>query len=220
MMAPISTWKELNTVIVKRITYGDTKPFLLEKHYLRRMPSISFAFGLFIDDVLEGVLTVGKPASVMLGIGICGELNKDYVYELNRLVVNENSIPNLLSQFVSKALKLLSHEGSFILVSYADTAMGHSGYIYQATNWLFTGSTVKRTDRCNENGDHPRHGSGESTHRKERSSKHRYVTFVGKESKYLRSCLNYEIKDFPKGENQRYEFGDGLKENIWRVKGT
>lgn len=41
----------------KRITYEDTKPFLLKKHYAHRMPSISFAFGLYKDDELHGVLT-------------------------------------------------------------------------------------------------------------------------------------------------------------------
>lgn len=43
----------------KRITYEDTKPFLLKKHYAHRMPSISFAFGLYKDDELHGVLTFG-----------------------------------------------------------------------------------------------------------------------------------------------------------------
>lgn len=37
---------------VRPITYDDTKPFLLKKHYAHRMPSISYAYGLFIDGVL------------------------------------------------------------------------------------------------------------------------------------------------------------------------
>ena len=32
---------------VERISYDETKPFLLGIHYARRMPSISHAFGLF-----------------------------------------------------------------------------------------------------------------------------------------------------------------------------
>lgn len=33
---------------VRRITYEETKPFLLAIHYARRMPCITDAFGLFI----------------------------------------------------------------------------------------------------------------------------------------------------------------------------
>ena len=34
---------------VKEITYNQTKPFLLNIHYARRMPCIQYAYGLFID---------------------------------------------------------------------------------------------------------------------------------------------------------------------------
>ena len=37
---------------VKRITYNDTKPFILGIHYARRMPCIQFAFGAFVDGKL------------------------------------------------------------------------------------------------------------------------------------------------------------------------
>ena len=33
---------------VRRITYDETKPFLLGVHYARRMPNITDAFGLFM----------------------------------------------------------------------------------------------------------------------------------------------------------------------------
>ena len=32
---------------VRRITYAETKPFILEVHYARRMPCVQYAFGLF-----------------------------------------------------------------------------------------------------------------------------------------------------------------------------
>ena len=33
-----------------------------------------------------------------------------------------------------------------VIVSYADTSLGHHGYIYQATNWIYTGLSAKRKD--------------------------------------------------------------------------
>ena len=57
---------------VRRITYEETKPFLLNIHYARRMPSISYAFGLFAGGQLIGVVTYGVPASAPLCKGIAG----------------------------------------------------------------------------------------------------------------------------------------------------
>ena len=34
---------------VRRIEYADTKDWILNKHYAQRMPSITYAFGLFLD---------------------------------------------------------------------------------------------------------------------------------------------------------------------------
>jgi len=42
---------------VEKISYEQTKPFLLGIHYAKRMPSISFAFGLFNKNNLCGVIT-------------------------------------------------------------------------------------------------------------------------------------------------------------------
>ena len=47
---------------VREVSYQDTKPFILDIHYAKRMPSISFAYGLFDDDDLVGVVTFGLPS--------------------------------------------------------------------------------------------------------------------------------------------------------------
>ena len=52
-----------NNFKVKTIQSRDTRDFILNKHYAKRMPSISYAYGLFVNENLEGVLTIGKPAS-------------------------------------------------------------------------------------------------------------------------------------------------------------
>lgn len=72
---------------VRRITYDETKPYLLGIHYARRMPCITDAFGLFVDGEMVGVVTYGVPASHPLCIGIAGEKNQYNVLELNRLVI-------------------------------------------------------------------------------------------------------------------------------------
>jgi hypothetical protein len=169
------------------------------------MCSISYSFGLFLDDILVGIMTIGKPASPSLCNGVCGAENSKYVYELNRLCINDNLDKNTLSFFVSKSLKLIKED--LILVSYADTQMNHNGYIYQATNWFYTGKTIERTDIGSEDGTHSRHYSKTQDYsiRKHRSSKHRYIYFLGQMKNTFKKCLNYEILPYPKGENKRYD---------------
>ena len=190
---------------VKPIDSDQTYDWLLHKHYAKRIPSISYAFGLFELDILKGVLTIGKPASPSLCDGICGKEFSKFVYELNRLCVDDNLEKNVLSFFVSNSLKTIKED--LILVSYADSLWNHNGYIYQATNWIYTGATKERTDIGHEDGTHSRHYDKNIDYsiRKFRSSKHRYVYFLGKSKKIFRHNLKYKIEPYPKGENQKYD---------------
>jgi hypothetical protein len=203
---------------VKEISYDDTKPFILEKHYAKRMPSISFAYGLFEQNKLIGVCTIGKPASPFLCKGICGEEEQKRVFELNRLVLNEDTQKNTASFFVGSVLRALK-ENDLILVSYADEGMGHYGYVYQATNWIYTGKTKARTDKYMPGKKHSRHYTEEFAHlRKVRTSKHRYVFFTGSSKRYLLKKLRYNIYPYPKGDSERYILGEGIKEKIINTK--
>ena len=190
---------------VKSINKSLVKEWCLKKHYAHRIPSISFAFGLFKNEIMVGFMTIGKPASNALCIGVCGIEYSKYVYELNRLCINDGLEKNTLSFFISKCFKLIDQ--NLIIVSYADTSQGHHGYIYQATNWIYTGKTKERTDIGFENGKHSRHYDKnlDKSNRKNRSSKHRYIYFLGKMKKEFKEKLNYMIEPYPKGENKRYD---------------
>lgn len=200
--------QKLNNVYkyVRQITYEETKPFLLNIHYARRMPSISFAFGLFVDGDLIGIVTYGVPASNSLCRGIAGEENTYNVLELNRLcLLPKYNGENYASYLVARSLKLLPNH-TFV-VSYADTAWTHVGYIYQATNFIYTGATKERTD-IYANGGHSRHYDKQENRRQFRSSKHRYVYLVGdkRTRKQMLKELRYPIvTPYPKGEEVKYD---------------
>jgi hypothetical protein len=172
---------------VKSIETYLTKDWLLHKHYAKRMCSISYAFGLFKDNIMEGVCTFGSPPSRALCVGLCGEEFALSVLELNRLCVNDNLEKNTLSFFVSN-------------------------YIYQATNWIYTGLSAKRTERYDIN--NPNKHSKSITENKNynyndlavrnRPQKHRYVYFTGKKNIALKH-LRYKIEPYPKGINKRYD---------------
>ena len=183
---------------VVQIPYEATKDWILNIHYAKRMPSISYAYGLYRHDEMVGMVSYGSPASPSLCKGICGEEYKSDVIELNRLVLKDN-LPNEASSLVAKSLKLLPKPK--VVVSYADAGGHfHTGFVYQATNFLFTGTTRPRTDIAGKDGKHSRHHLGDITKRVDRTAKHRYVYFIGskRERKVLREALRYPVLDYPK----------------------
>jgi len=115
---------------VVRLNKSTYKDWFLKKHYLKRMPfSIAFTFGLVIDSKLEGICAFSYPT---------GSFDfSTSVYELSRMVLNDELKKNTLSWFLSQSLKQINEPS--VVVSYADENQGHYGYIYQATNWLYTG---------------------------------------------------------------------------------
>lgn len=207
---------------VRSIPYSEAKEWVLCKHYAHRIPSICYAFGLYgsigggISNCLLGVCTFGVPASQDLIIGAMGIEYKDNFLELNRLVVNDGLPRNALSFFVSKCLKFLPRP--MVVISYADSGMNHHGYIYQATNWIYTGMSAPHTDYLPEGqeGMHVRslynNFSVKTTKLKlvkvERSQKYRYFQFLGdkrQKRKMLRDLKFPVVKDYPKGDNVRYD---------------
>lgn len=185
-----------------------TYPWLLNKHYAKRIPNIMFAFGLYVDDKLKGVITFGMPASNSLCFGVCGKEHQSKVIELNRLCLMDN-VKNQSSFLVSHAIQLLPKPS--IVVSYADSGKGHVGYVYQASNFLFTGTTKERTDMFAGEGKHSRHGTSDGA-RQIRTAKHRYVYFHGSKTdkKVLMKSLNYEVMPYPKGESKNYDAGGAV----------
>ena len=197
----------------KEISYKCAVDFLLPRHYSGRKPNIKYAFGHYKDDVLLAVCTFGKPASNSLCIGVCGVEYSHCVYELNRLCV-DGDMDIELSSFVSWCLRQLKRF-NLIIVSYADTQMNHHGYIYQATNFIYTGATKRRTDKYVEGGKHSRHYDNNKQNglRRVRSSKHRYVYFACSKSKkkIFTNSLKYNRYRYPKGDNDNYILGDYIE---------
>lgn len=107
------------------------------EHYLHRKPTVSHAYGLYLNDAPVGVVTFGTPASRHLQTGACPS-NPSSVIELNRLWVADTMPTNTESWFVSRALRALPPH---IVVSYADTTRGHLGHVYRALSFRYAGWT-------------------------------------------------------------------------------
>jgi hypothetical protein len=125
------------TLTVYMVSPSLVVPMLIQHHYLHRKPPISWAFGLFDNHRVVGACTFGVPASNHMRRGVCPS-NPSCVLELNRLWVDDGQPRNTESWFVARCLAELP---ALIVVSYADSAHGHSGYVYRASNFYFAGMT-------------------------------------------------------------------------------
>jgi hypothetical protein len=201
--------------VVRKIQPSETHYFLLNIHYAKRIPSISYAFGLFLDSELVGVVTYGSPPSNTLTKGICGEQWAEKVIELNRLCLLKN-IKAEASRLIAGSLRMLPKPS--IVVSFADTSKNHTGIVYQATNFIYTGLSAKRTEWAVRGKEHLHSKTlsgmgnleelkrkfGDDFYYRDRPRKHRYIYFVGdkKQTKAMRQALLYEVLPYPKENHE------------------
>jgi len=198
---------------IKQITYKLAMDLIVKNHYLHRKAPCTFAFGLFLENEIKGVICYGTPSSAPLRSGIAGKENASNVIELTRLWVCDSVPKNGESYLIGNTIKKVNKE---IIVSYAEIQQGHVGVVYQATNWIYTGLSAKRTNwkvqgiekHCQTLADkytakEIREIYGDKFTLEDRPRKHRYV-FInakGKRKNYLISCLKYKQLPYPKNTN-------------------
>lgn len=182
---------------------------IVERHYLHRRAPCERAFGLFNGQKLVGVVCYGTPSSAPLRSGVCGPDEAMNVTELTRLWVSDEVGRNGESYLIGRSLPMCGKE---IVVSFADPSQGHVGVVYQATNWIYTGLSAKRTNWTFDGNN--KHGQtvADKYSREEaeklqgfrlepRVQKHRYVFFNTKNKKRrveLTRALRYAVEPYPR----------------------
>jgi len=145
---------------VERLKKDLARDLAIDKHYLHRAPPISHSFGLLQEDEIVGLLTIGKPAPHSVCQSACPQY-PCLVYEFNRLWVSDRMPRNTETWFIARARKKLP---AMIVVTYADTAVGHTGTLYMAAGFHYAGWTdmerkTPRIDYILHNGKHSRDAS-------------------------------------------------------------
>lgn len=209
---------------VVRITKQVADEWVKNKHYSRR-PSIFWAgFALVIDGKIEGVCIYGQPSPPIQKYAF---IDREFrLYELARLVI-QTKRKNAASFLIGNSLKQL--ETPCAVVSYADSNYNHCGYVYQATNWMYTGGTKSHdhtyivdgvkmhpmTIRDKFNVTNLKAWAKENGIKTEKPKvKHRYFYVCGSKTqkKKMRKQLKYDIiEEYPKVEPDRYDDGDDIE---------
>lgn len=136
----------LGECIVKSIPFQTARDIVEQYHYSHVMPQCTrYRFGFYEIDLdgnedLVAVCSFGVPSSPTVAKALVGEERKHDVLELNRLACNDASKYRIqVSELISKCLHLLPR--NTIVISYADTAQGHHGGVYRASNFRLYGMT-------------------------------------------------------------------------------
>ena len=188
-------------------------------HYSGKCPGLKYCFGLLEGANIVGAVAYSQPASYTLCKGVCGQEYKDYVIELSRLVITTKT-NNAASFLVGGSLALLPDH---VVVSYADCNdhIGHVGYVYQSTNWVYTGQgnaePIWLDPRTNEVVSYTRRHIDDKAAaiglawtdlvKVKQVGKHRYVYFTGKKpfKREAKKQLRYKILPYPKGTTNRHD---------------
>ena len=175
------------------------KEAVVNYHYLHSMPGgTQLCLGVFAGDRLSGVLTLGV-----------GPMNAHRMVEgakpsdcltLSRLWLSDELPANSESRVLGVVLRLLRRETSVkCVISYADPSAGHVGTIYQASNWLYTGTSLAM----------PLLDLGDGEARHSRSLAHKYGTHSLKHFE----AHGIEVRRIPQAAKHRYLY---FLDRSWR----
>lgn len=195
---------------IERISATIGKAFIKEHHYSRGCHNGPMTWGLY-SDRLVGVVAFATPCSENVRRSVFGDEYKHSVTELHRLVLLDECPPNTESWFISRALTLLKAERPYIdaVISFADSTQGHVGTIYQATNFLYCGTTGRSRFYIDEDNRlrHPRQNgvniTPEMAHERNwqstyREAKHRYVLLLPNDKRHKRELQKrFRLPTFP-----------------------
>ena len=155
---------------IRQIDKRTAKKMVVKYHYSKLWTKCSVALALFYntgkqhsffdepEEKMIGVCVYGDPIGRLSGQSISDLLDRTQVLELTRLFVHDGYGSNIESWFISQSFKWLKKNFSSTqaLISYSDPKEGHAGTIYQATNWIYQGNSIRPNDlysfRLEENG--------------------------------------------------------------------
>lgn len=128
---------------VRWIRRDEAALFLEMHHYLRSVSSYAVCLGGYLAGDLVGVAALAQSSSRFVAESIFGRDDAVHVVELSRFCVRKGTQKNLSSMFLARVMREVKEKYPdwWGVVSFADSAQGHYGTIYQAANARYLGMT-------------------------------------------------------------------------------
>ncbi len=243
---------DTSLIFLKSINKNIAKNLIVKNHYTHKWTLCTVAYGIYYKEYVEstffggfnakliGVLVYGNSVGRNAGNSITPLLNNDNVLELTRLWIEDGYGKNIESYCIADSFRQINKDYPQIkcILSYADSEVGHTGKIYQATGFIYQGDnyvdvalmpnySVSLSGPPDYNWIHSRtvfskwkthnvdklkERIGRTFWRKKESGKHRYIKFISNkiENKKLSKSLKHPSRSYP--------LIGGYKEDIMEIK--
>ena len=209
---------KVRDMTIGTVSTADVREFARRYHYTGSADSIGLRWGLWYGPVLHGVVAYN-----MLTANVCrsvfGAEHESHVRHMSRLILSEESPHNSESRLIGGSLRAIAaeHPDVWAVLTYAAQHAGHIGYVYQATNALYTGLAAggeciyidaQGIQRSRRNLDIEKHGGVPLSVRADQRGwtrvdvpkKHRYIYILGNKTqrRQRRKLLRYPVLPYPK----------------------
>jgi hypothetical protein len=200
-------------MVVGPASRSDVNEFAQRWHYTATGGNMTWNYGLWDGYSLVGVVSYNLPPMQTCN-AFFGEEHWEWVVHMGRLICAQDAPRNVESKLISGSFALLrkNRPEARLVVTYAATSQGHIGYVYQATNAIYTGTTEIKHFYIDEHG--RQRGSKQGTYLSidkakargwtvhQETAKHRYVYLLGSktERKEALKLLKFPILPYPKPE--------------------
>ncbi len=198
-------------MIIAPVSTRDVDEFSHRYHYTHNGGSRLWRWGLWDGPTLHGIVSYNLPTRDVCE-SLFGPEAFDRVWHMGRLVLSDRSPYNSESRLVGGSLREIerNHPDVWAVVTYAALDVGHTGYVYQATNALYTGlggdsyywidgDGNRRSTYLSGHVDLAR-GEAMGWTRYRGQQKHRYVYLLGSRTqrRHLRARLRFPVLPYPK----------------------
>lgn len=137
--------EDASIVKVRDTTLGpvatrDVQEFCERYHYTHTGGAMAWRYGLWHNVTLLGVVAYNLPTRETCE-SVFGAEHFEHVWHMGRLAMSDDAPRNSESRLISLSLKAIQREHPHVwgVLTYAASSAGHIGYVYQATNALYTG---------------------------------------------------------------------------------
>ncbi len=195
-------------------------------HYSNSCGNLKFAFAFKYEHDIKNVIAYTSP----IGRLVCQEIiengSNDNILELVRMVSIEPKPKNMESYCIHKTFEYIKKylPKYKIVVSFADNSVGHHGYCYQASGFIYYGQSSAHDEwfldgkRIHEKSLFNKFGTvcyqdlkkilgNRIIKKKQKETKSKYYYIIAqnkKEKKEIQNKIKVKSLPFPKGNNKRY----------------
>jgi hypothetical protein len=205
----VETMPAVRDMSVWPVSAADVREFARRYHYSQSANNAMWRWGLWHGPTLLGVVSYNLPTR-RTQASVFGDEHAPRIWHMTRLALAENAPRNSESRLIGGSLRAIArdHPDVWAVITFAASSAGHIGYVYQATNAIYTGtggSSAFYTDSAGHR--RATNLSGWCVTRERaaemgwtlhgESPKHRYVYVLGNRAKRQRRLALLKLPQLP-----------------------